>query len=131
MFGSKNISRPSTVVLMYFPINRFFDVIFEDKDGQLNIGEFGLMMKIYWLMKVPGLKFQEFLVGPEREKWENLYKEFNERQNKPRKKDSGGTAQLGERSIEIVTKNTFNLCPVKIKLFRNSAFLTFQNHIFR
>ena len=65
---------------MYFSINSFFVVIFEDSDGQLNMGEFGLMMKTYWLMKVPGLKIQEFLVGPEREKWENLCKEFNERQ---------------------------------------------------
>jgi len=61
-------------------LDAVFKMFDADSDGQLNMGEFGLMMKTYWLMKVPGLKIQEFLLGPERGKWENLCKEFNERQ---------------------------------------------------
>jgi hypothetical protein len=62
-------------------LNEIFKMFDTDSDGQLDMKEFGLMMKTYWLMKVPGLKINEFLEGQEATKWNNLVREFQERQS--------------------------------------------------
>merc|ERR1719379_157738 len=60
-------------------LNVVFDMFDLDSDGYLTEDEFGIMMKVYWLMKAPGLKIDSFLGGNNMKKWEAAVEDFNTR----------------------------------------------------